>query len=297
MNRFKECIKLVGNTPLVKYKPNIYAKFEAYNPSGSIKDRIVFNIFNDALKTGKINLDLNKKTTVIEASSGNTGISTAYVASILNLPCKIVMPEDMSKERKDYIKYFGAELIDAEAGNFGQAIEIRDKLSEQNGWFNVNQFNNQLNIDAHYETTGKEIIDQLAEIGKIPDILVTGAGTGGTIMGVSKRLKEINPNLRVVILEPAESPVMSGGEPGLHQIQGIGDGSKFLVDMKIVDNIETVKSIDAVNKMKILHKEGYFVGVSAAANILVAEKYSLKYPGLTVITFMCDRGDRYLSMV
>ena len=155
MNRFKECIKLVGNTPLVNYKPNIYAKFEAYNPSGSIKDRIVFNIFNDALKTGKINLDLNKKTTVIEASSGNTGISTAYVASILNLPCKIVMPEDMSKERKDYIKYFGAELIDAEAGNFGQAIEIRDKLSEQNGWFNVNQFNNQLNIDAHYETTGK----------------------------------------------------------------------------------------------------------------------------------------------
>ena len=143
----------------------------------------------------------------------------------------------------------------------------------------------------------KEIIDQLTDIGKIPDILVTGAGTGGTIMGVSKRLKEINPNLRVVILEPAESPVMSGGEAGLHQIQGIGDGSKFLVDMKIVDNIETVKSIDAINKMKILHKEGYFVGVSAAANILVAEKYSLKYPGLTVITFMCDRGDRYLSMV
>jgi cysteine synthase A len=297
MNRFTECLKLVGNTPLVNYKANIYAKFEAYNPSGSIKDRIVFHIFNDAIKKEKIILNGDNKTTIIEASSGNTGISTAFISSILNIPCKIIMPEDMSKERKDYIKHFGAELIEVDAGDFGKAIELRDKLSIQNNWFNVNQFNNQLNIDAHYKTTGTEIINQFAEIDKIPDILITGAGTGGTIMGVSKRLKEINPKLRVVILEPAESPVMSGGKAGLHQIQGIGDGSKFLVDMNIVDNIETVKSMDAISKMKELHREGYFVGISAAANILVAEKYSLKYPNANIITFMCDRGDRYLSMI
>lgn len=297
MNRFIECLKLVGKTPLVNYKNNIYAKFEAYNPSGSIKDRIVFHIFNNAIQTEKITLIGDKKTTVIEASSGNTGISTSFVASILNLPCKIVMPEDMSKERKDYIKHFGAELIEVEEGNFGKAIELRDQLSNVHEWFNVNQFNNQLNINAHYETTGKEIIDQFAKLGKIPDILISGAGTGGTIMGVSKRLKEINPKLRVVILEPAESSIMSGGEPGIHQIQGIGDGSKFLVDMNIVNNIEIVKSMDAINKMKELHKEGYFVGISAAANILVAERYSVQYPDASIITFMCDRGDRYLSMV
>jgi cysteine synthase A len=296
MQNFMECYKLVGNTPMINYKNNIYAKFEAYNPSGSIKDRVVFYILKNAIENGKINLYKNK-TTIIEASSGNTGISTAFVSSILKLPCKIIMPEDMSKERKDYIRHFGAELIEVEAGNFNKAIELRNSLSKTNSWFNINQFDNMLNINSHYETTGKEIIEQFSKLNKIPDILITGAGTGGTIMGVSKRLKQINPNLRVVILEPAESPVMSGGKSGLHKIQGIGDGSKFLVDMNIVDNIEIVKSIDAINKMKDLHKEGYFVGISAAANILVSEKYSIKYPDLNIITFMCDRGDRYLSMI
>jgi cysteine synthase A len=297
MNNFKECLNLIGNTPLINYKNNIYAKFEAYNPSGSIKDRIVFYIFNDAIKTGKINLTDNNKTTVIEASSGNTGISTAFVSSILSLPCKIVMPSDMSKERKDYIKHFGAELIEVCEGDFNEAIKLRDELAFKNNWFNINQFKNELNIECHYNTTGFEIINQFKKLNKIPDILISGSGTGGTIMGVSKRLKEINPNLMIVILEPYESPVMSGGKPGLHQIQGIGDGSKFLVDMNIIDTIETVKSKDAINKMIDLHKEGYFVGISAAANILVAEKYSLKYPTYNIITFMCDRGDRYLSMV
>jgi cysteine synthase A len=293
-NKFTECSKLVGNTPLINYHNNIYVKFEVYNPTGSIKDRIIFYIFNDAINKNKINL--NKKTTIIEASSGNTGISTAYVSSILGLPCKIIMPSDMSKERKNYIKHFGAELIEVDKGNFTEAINLRNKLALENNWFNINQFNNKLNIDCHYNTTGVEIINQFITIGKIPDILISGSGTGGTIMGVSKRLKEINPNLMIVILEPYESPVMSGGKPGLHQIQGIGDGSKFLVDMNIIDFIETIKSIDAINKMKELHKEGYFVGISAAANILIAEKYSKIYPTKNIITFMCDRGDRYLSM-
>ena len=168
-------------------------------------------------------------------------------------------------------------------------------MAEQNGWFNVNQFKNQLNIDCHYNTTVVEIIEQLHP--KIPDILISGTGTGGTIMGVSKKLREINPDLQVIVIEPDESPVMSGGKPGLHKIQGIGDGSRFLVDLNIVDRIIRIKSNDAIEKMKQLHKNGYFIGVSAAANILAAEQVSLENPNKNIVTFMCDRGDRYISMI
>ena len=132
---------------------------------------------------------------------------------------------------------------------------------------------------------------------KIPDILISGTGTGGTIMGVSKRLREANPNLKVIVIEPDESPVMSGGEPGLHKIQGIGDGSRFLVDLNIVDKIIRIKSNDAIQKMKKLHKNGYFIGISAAANILAAEMVGVENPNANIVTFMCDRGDRYLSMI
>ena len=291
MNNFDECKKLVGNTPLVNYKDNIYAKFECYNPTGSIKDRIVFYIFENAIKNNII--DINN-TQVIEASSGNTGISVAFVSSLLNLKCKIIMPCDMSDERKKYIKMFGSELIEVSEGNFTRAIELRNNLAIENNWFNVNQFHNQLNIDCHYNTTGQEILDQLYP--KIPDILISGSGTGGTIMGVSKKLKEINPNLKVIIIEPDESPVMSGGKPGLHKIQGIGDGSRFLVDLNVVDRIIRIKSNDAIDKMKNLHKNGYFIGISAAANLIASEIVSKEYPDKIIVTFMCDRGDRYMSM-
>ena len=287
--------KLVGNTPLVEYKKNIYAKFEAYNPSGSIKDRPVFYIIKNAIKNNK----LKPNQTIVEASSGNTGISVAFISSLLGHPCKIIMPCDMSSERKKYIKLFGAELIEVGAGDFKSAIKLRNKLAEKNDWFNVNQFHNKLNIDCHYETTGTEIVNQMRnELRPIitPDVLISGTGTGGTIMGVSKKLKELNPNLKVIVIEPDESPVMSGGKPGLHKIQGIGDGSKFLVDMNIVDDIIRIKSDDAIEKAKDLCKNGYFVGVSAAANILGAEKYSKENPNDTIVTFLCDRGDRYLSM-
>ena len=284
--------KLVGNTPLVEYKKNIYAKFEAYNPSGSIKDRPVFYIIKNAIK----NNTLKPNQTIVEASSGNTGISVAFISSLLGHPCKIIMPSDMSEERKKYIKLFGGELIEVAAGDFKAAIKLRNELATKNDWFNVNQFHNKLNIDCHYETTGTEIVNQLRPI-IIPDVLISGTGTGGTIMGVSKKLKELNPNLKVIVIEPDESPVMSGGEPGLHKIQGIGDGSKFLVDMTIVDDIIRIKSDDAIEKAKDLCKNGYFVGISAAANILGAEKYNKENPNDTIVTFFCDRGDRYLSMM
>ena len=186
MDNFNRCLKLVGNTPLVEYKKNVFAKFECYNPTGSIKDRIVFHIFKNAIENNLINLN-DKNLNIIEASSGNTGISVSFVSSILNLKCKIIMPSDMSDERKKYIKMFGAELIEVNEGDFKGAINLRNELALKNNWFNINQFNNQLNIDCHYHTTGNEIIKQLHP--KIPDILITGTGTGGTLMGVSKKLK------------------------------------------------------------------------------------------------------------
>jgi len=295
MNQFESVYNLVGNTPLIKYKPNIYAKFEAYNPTGSIKDRVVFYIIKNAIK----NNILKPNQTIVEASSGNTGISVSFVCSLLNHPCKIIMPCDMSIERKKYIKLFGAELIEVGTGDFNSAIKLRNELAEQHNWFNVNQFHNLLNIECHYKTTGTEIIKQMRNEMRpyiIPDVLISGTGTGGTIMGVSKKLKELNPKLKVIVIEPDESPVMSGGSPGLHKIHGIGDGSKFLVDMNIVDDIIRIKSEDAIEKAKDLCKNGYFVGISAASNILGAEKYNKKYPNDVIVTFLCDRGDRYLSM-
>ena len=291
MSSLQNINKLVGKTPLVEYKKNIYAKFEAYNPSGSIKDRPVFYIIQNAIK----NKILRPNQTIVEASSGNTGISVAFVSSLLGHPCKIIMPCDMSDERKKYIKLFGAELIEVDPGDFKGAIKLRNELSEKNNWFNVNQFHNKLNIDCHYETTGTEIVNQMRNERR-PNILISGTGTGGTIMGVSKKLKELNPKLKVIAIEPDESPVMSGGKPGLHKIQGIGDGSKFLVDMNIIDDIIRIKSDDAIEKAKDLCKNGYFVGISAAANILAAEKYDKENPNDTIVTFLCDRGDRYLSM-
>ena len=294
MDNFNRCLKLVGNTPLVEYKKNVFAKFECYNPTGSIKDRIVFHIFKNAIENNLININ-DKNLNIIEASSGNTGISVSFVSSILNLKCKIIMPSDMSDERKKYIKMFGAELIEVNEGDFKGAINLRNELALKNNWFNINQFNNQLNIDCHYHTTGNEIIKQLHP--KIPDILVTGTGTGGTLMGVSKKLKEINPKLEIIVIEPDESPTMSGGKPGLHKIQGIGDGSKFLADINIIDRIIRIKSEEAIQKMKELYKQGYFIGVSAAANILASEIISKEKPDKIIVTFMCDRGDRYLSML
>jgi len=292
-SNFNTVKKLVGNTPLVEYKPNIYCKFEAYNPSGSIKDRIVFYIIDQALKSG----DLKPNQTIVETSSGNTGISVSFVSSLLGHPCKIIMPCDMSIERQNFIKLFGAELILVGEGDFKAGIDLRDKLAKENGYFNINQFLNKLNMECHYNTTGREIIDNFYGLGlQLPDVLISGTGTGGTLMGVGKKLKELNPKLKIVAIEPAESPVMSGGEPGLHKIQGIGDGSKFLVDLNFVDDIMLIESEHAIAKAKDLCKSGYFVGVSAAANILAAERYNQKFPNDKIITFMCDRGDRYLSM-
>ena len=292
MDQFYKIKKLVGNTPLIEYSDTINVKFEIYNPTGSIKDRILFYIIENAINNGS--LDIKHKQGIIEASSGNTGISTAFVSSLLGLKSTIILPRNMSEERKQIIKSFGSELLLVNDGDFDKAIELRNKLCKSNNYFNINQFHNKLNIECHYNTTGNEIIEQMKN--KTIDILINGTGTGGTIMGVGKKLREHNPNLKIVVVEPAESPVMSGGNPGLHNIQGIGDGSKFLVDLDFIDEIVLIKSDDAIKKAKELCKNGFFVGISSAANILASEKYAKKYPDSNIVTFFPDSGDRYISL-
>src|ERR1017187_10541337 len=213
-----------GNTPLLKISDKLYAKFETYNPSGSIKDRIATYIINHAEK----NKLIKKGDTIIEATSGNTGIALAFIGAERGYKVKIVMPRNMSEERKQMMRLFGAEIIEVADCDFDGAIELRNELGLKNGWFNTNQFLNPLNIECHEKTTGVEILNQTKNIGKI-SALVLGTGTGGTMMGIRKSLIKKFPKIKIIACEPAESPVMSGGEHGTHGIQGICDGGKFLV--------------------------------------------------------------------
>lgn len=281
----------VGKTPLIKISERIFAKFEGQNPSGSIKDRMASYIINDAEKNNLI----KKGDTIIEATSGNSGIAFAFLAAERGYKCIIIMPSNMSEERKQMLRLYGAELIEVPDGKFDDAIALRDKMAGENGYFNPNQFHNPLNIEAHERGTGVEILHQHTE--KIAAFL-DGTGTGGTLMGISRVLRLYHSNMKVVAVEPAESPVMSGGQPGLHGIQGIGDGSKFLVNLKEVDDIMIISTEEAKERAKRLAKEqGLFVGISSGANILASERLLEKYPDMegNIITILCDRGERYLS--
>lgn len=281
----------VGQTPLLKISERIYAKFEGQNPSGSVKDRMASYIINHAEENGLI----KKGDTIVEATSGNSGIAFAFLAAERGYKCVIIMPSNMSEERKQMLRLYGAELIEVEDGKFDDAIALRDKLAQENGWFNPNQFHNPLNIEAHYNGTGVEILHQHKD--KIC-AFIDGTGTGGTLMGISRLLKNYHLDMKVVAVEPAESPVMSGGEPGLHGIQGIGDGSKFMVNLEEVDEIIIISTEEAKVRAKRLAKEqGLFVGISSGANILASERFLEKYPDIegNIITILCDRGERYLS--
>ena len=284
-----ELIERIGKTPMVKISNGLYAKAELLNPTGSIKDRPASWILSFG--------GLKDETTICEATSGNMGVSFAWLAASMGLNCVIVMPDNMSEERKKTLEFYGAKLIEVEAGNFDRAIEIRDELCEENGWFNCNQFHNKWNIESHKMTTAVEILDWAAENRKDISAIITGTGTGGTLMGCHARLKPNFPKLKMVAVEPEESAVMSGGEPGVHGIQGIGDGSKFLVNMECVDYISVISTEDAKARARELAKShGLFVGISAGANILAAERFIEETkPEGDVVTFLCDRGDRYFS--
>ena len=284
----------VGNTPLIPItlgNLTVWGKAEFMNPGGSVKDRMATHILNNA---EKFNL-IKKGDTLCEATSGNTGIAFAMLAAERGYNMKIIMPSNMSEERKAMMKFYGAELIQVEEGDFDGAIEMRNDLCKAKGWFNCNQFHNRLNIEAHYNNTGIEIVKQWKNT-TAPDAFILGTGTGGTLMGCGERLKEHWSGMKIIAVEPAESAVMSGNQPGLHGIQGIGDGSKFLVDMDFVDEIKTVKTICAKTVAKYLAlKKGLFVGVSAGANVKAAFEWLRDNDKTNAITILCDRGERYLS--
>tara|TARA_R100000664_G_C2759046_1_gene148404 strand:- start:5073 stop:5957 length:885 start_codon:yes stop_codon:yes gene_type:complete len=285
----------VGRTPLIPIKIGnftVWCKCEFMNPSGSVKDRMATFIINDAEK----NKLLKKGSTLCEATSGNSGIAFAMLAAERGYKMVIIMPSNMSEERKNMFKLYGAELVEVDEGDFDGAIALRDEMCEKNGWFNCNQFHNPLNIKAHYETTGPELCGQYNMYLPKPDVFVAGTGTGGTLMGTSNYIKTRWKDIKIVAVEPAESAVMSGGEPGLHGIQGIGDGSKFLVDLDEVNDISVVET-ECAKKMArhLAIKYGLFVGISAAANVFASFRWLRDNDKENAITILCDRGERYFS--
>jgi len=283
-------LNVIGNTPLIKIN-NVYAKLESVNPSGSIKDRVALEIIEAAEREGK----LKKGYTIVEASSGNTGISLSMIAAVKGYKIIVIMPENMSEERKQIMKAFGAELVlTSKSGSLKETIEKAEELAKKPNTFYVRQFSNPNNIKAQ-EKTGEEI---LKEIGAV-DAVVAGVGTGGTLMGISNVMKKVNPKLKVIAVEPEEAAVMFGGSEVRikeHKIQGIGDGFiPQLIDMNKVDEVYTVKSEEAIKMAKELCKKyGLLVGISSGANMFVALKLSKKYK--KIATVLPDRGERYLSM-
>ena len=296
-------LDLVGNTPLVRVnnlikkdelKADVLAKLEYFNPAGSVKDRIAKEMILDALEKGLI----NENTTLIEPTSGNTGIGLSAVATALNLKIIITMPETMSVERRNLMKAYGAELVltPGSEGMKGAIDKAKELASQIENSFIPGQFENPANPTAHYKTTGPEIYEQTE--GKV-DIFVAGVGTGGTISGIGKYLKEKNPEVKVVAVEPASSPVLSTGKGGAHKIQGIGAGFvPETLDTKIYDEIITVENEDAFATGKEMAKtEGILVGISSGAALYAAKELAKREEnaGKTIVVLLPDGGDRYLS--
>ena len=296
-------LDLVGQTPLVRLnnlikkeglEADVLAKLEYFNPAGSVKDRIAKEMIQDALEKGLI----NENTTLIEPTSGNTGIGLSAVATALNLKIIITMPETMSVERRNLMKAYGAELVltPGSEGMKGAIAKAKELASQIENSFIPGQFENPANPTAHYKTTGPEIYEQTE--GKV-DIFVAGVGTGGTISGIGKYLKEKNPEVKVVAVEPASSPVLSTGKGGAHKIQGIGAGFvPETLDTKIYDEIITVENEDAFATGKEMAKtEGILVGISSGAALYAAKELAKRKEnaGKTIVVLLPDGGDRYLS--
>jgi len=294
---YSNVIDMIGNTPLFSFKEstgfNIFAKAEFLNPGGSIKDRIAKNMIEAAEKDGKLKPGM----TIIEPTSGNTGIGLALCGVRKGYKVIIVMPENMSEERKKIIKALGAELVltPKELSVDGAVKEAERIAAQSDEYFVPQQFKNPANPDIHYRTTARELCEQ---IGQEIDVYVSGIGSGGTLQGIAKYLLEQNPDTKIVAVEPKNVSALLGDEPGLHQIQGIGDGFiPDILDTKIITDIVEVSDDDAIDTARHLAKvQGLLVGTSSGANIWTAMRMAEKYGKDKVIaTVLPDRAERYFS--
>ena len=300
---FKNASELIGNTPLVELtniekqyslKAKLYAKVEYFNPTGSVKDRIALSMINDAFNKGLI----NENSVLIEPTSGNTGIGIAALCAMKNIKCILVMPESMSIERRKLLSIYGAKLVLTEAkeemgGSIKKAKELEKTIPNA---IILGQFDNEANPRIHYLTTGKEIYNDLN--GKV-DFFVAGIGTGGTISGTGKYLKEKIKDVKIIGVEPLSSPVISQNKKGSHKIQGIGAGFiPSTLDLSIIDKVETCSDEDAFTFARIVPSiEGMLVGISSGASLKVAIDYAKKEENANknIVVLFPDSGDRYLS--
>ena len=298
---YENLLDIIGNTPIVKINnifdtdshADVYLKLENFNPGGSVKDRAALGIIEKAEKEGK----LKPGSTIIEPTSGNMGISLAFIGSLKGYKTIIVMPDTMSIERRNILKALNAELIltDGARGMKG-AIEKAESLASKNkNYFMPEQFSNPANVEAHYETTGEEILRDLPDV----DVFIAGVGSGGTLSGVGRRLKEHSLDIQVVAVEPLTSAVISGEKPGKHQIQGLGAG--FIpdtLDMKVIDRIIPVSDNKAFEFVKLIERKcGLFLGVSTGANVAAAYEIAKNMEkGKKVLTIASDTGEKYLSL-
>ncbi len=299
MKIYQNITEIIGHTPLlqinnIKTDANIFVKCEFMNPVHSIKDRIAFAMINDALQSGKI----TKETTIIEPTSGNTGVGLASVCAALGIKLIIAMPESMSIERRKVMQIFGAklELTPKEKGMKGAVERANELQKEIPNSVILNQFSNPSNPAIHKSTTAREILDALGKT-KI-DIFAAGVGTGGSLSGIGEMLKaQNNPNIEIYAIEPKDSPVLSEGRAGAHKIQGIGAG--FVPDnlnQKLYKEVICVDSDDAIaSARELAQKEGLLVGISSGANFFVAKELAKKHKGKNILTILNDTGERYLS--
>jgi cysteine synthase A len=293
--------QLIGRTPLVRLnrlsKPGaatIYAKVESLNPGGSIKDRICLNMIDEAERQGK----LKPGGTIVEPTSGNTGIGLALVAAVRGYKLILVMPESMSMERASLLSSYGAQLVLTAAweGMKGSIKEAESIVAQNPTYYMPDQFSNPANPAVHRKTTGPEIVEALD--GRV-DAFVAAVGTGGTITGCGEVIRQRNPAAKLIAVEPAGSPVLSGGDPGPHKIQGIGAGFiPKVLNRTLLDRVITVTDDEAYQTAKVLaKKEGLLVGISAGANVFAAQKVAEELgPGKNVVTILCDTGERYISI-
>ncbi len=297
---YDDILATIGGTPIVKINKipdencaNLFGKLEMFNPAGSVKDRIGLAMIEDAEKNGL----LNPGDTIVEPTSGNTGIALAMVATVKGYKAVFTMPETMSLERRALLRYFGAEIVLTEGpkGMKG-AIEKAAELVKEKGYFQPQQFDNPANPQIHKDTTGPEIVNDFTD--KELHHFVVGVGTGGTISGAGEVLKKNFSNIKNIVVEPVESPILSGGEPGPHKIQGIGAGFvPGIYNQAVVDEVRQVSSDEAFSMaIRLAKEEGIFCGISSGANMHVALQVAREAgPDKNVLAILPDTGERYIS--